>query len=193
MSTCRVCLGPAISEAAYHPRCLKELFDANKPPTLDIDIAKLHTAALSMVGRTSLSGVQKKISLGLSVDKSTLTVITERNQYILKPQTGIYPSLPENEQLTTCLAKSGRYRDRPGGPPGTDRWHARLHRSAVRPAAKRQEVAPRRLLSTRSATAEGQVPRLGRTVRENRQTVRKRAADRADETVPPTAIRVVDG
>jgi serine/threonine-protein kinase HipA len=115
MSTCRVCLGPAIGEATYHPRCLKELFDANKPPTLDIDTAKLHTAALSMIGRTSLSGVQKKISLGLSVDKSTLTVITERSQYILKPQTGIYPSLPENEQLTTRLAKSVGIETAPAG------------------------------------------------------------------------------
>lgn len=105
MRTCRVCLEPAIGEAAYHPRCLKELFDAKKPPTLDIDSSRMHIAALSMVGHTSLTGVQKKISLGLSVDKATLTVLSERSQYILKPQTGIYPSLPENEQLTTRLAK----------------------------------------------------------------------------------------
>ena len=105
MSTCRVCLEPAIGEAAYHARCVKELFDTNKAPTLDIDLSRLHTAALSMVGHTSLSGVQKKISLGLSVDRATLRVVSEGSQYILKPQTGVYPSLPENEQLTTRLAK----------------------------------------------------------------------------------------
>lgn len=105
MSTCHVCLEPVSDKTAYHPGCLKELFDAKKPPALDIDTSKLHTAALAMVGHTSLSGVQKKISLGLSVDKATLKVVAEGSQYILKPQTGVYPSLPENEQLTTRLAK----------------------------------------------------------------------------------------
>jgi serine/threonine-protein kinase HipA len=105
MSTCRVCLEAAIGDAAYHPRCLKELFDTKKPPALDISTSSLHTAALSMVGHTSLPGVQKKISLGLSLDKATLAVASGRSQYILKPQTGVYPSLPENEHLTTHLAK----------------------------------------------------------------------------------------
>lgn len=105
MSTCRVCLEPVGDEAVYHPHCLKELFDTKKPPALDINTSKLHTAALAMVGHTSLSGVQKKISLGLSVDKTTLKIVAEGRQYILKPQTGVYPSLPENEQLTTRLAK----------------------------------------------------------------------------------------
>jgi len=105
MSSCRVCLEPVSGEAAYHPRCLKALFGVKKPPVLDIDTSKLHTAALAMIGHTSLSGVQKKISLGLSVDRATLTVVAEGSQYLLKPQTGVYPSLPENEQLTTRLAK----------------------------------------------------------------------------------------
>jgi serine/threonine-protein kinase HipA len=94
-----------IGEVAYHSRCLEELFHAKRPPALDIDTARLHAAALSMVGHTSLSGVQKKISLGLSVDKEALTVVSGGSQYILKPQAGAFPSLPENEQLTTRLAK----------------------------------------------------------------------------------------
>lgn len=105
MSTCRVCLESASGEATYHPHCLNGLFDAKKPPALDLDASRMHTAALAMVGHTSLPGVQKKISLGLSADRATLRVVSERSQYILKPQTGVYPSLPENEQLTTRLAR----------------------------------------------------------------------------------------
>ena len=105
MSHCRVCLEPVRGEAAYHPRCLKTLFDTGKLPTLDIDNSKLHTAALAMVGHTSLSGIQKKISLGLASDRATLTVVAEGGGYILKPQTGTYPSVPENEHVTTRLAE----------------------------------------------------------------------------------------
>ena len=105
MSNCRVCLEPVSGEAAYHPRCLKTLFDTGKLPILHIDTSKLHTAALAMVGHTSLSGIQKKISLGLTSDRATLTVIAEGGGYILKPQTGTYPSVPENEHVTTRLAE----------------------------------------------------------------------------------------
>ena len=105
MSNCRVCLEPVRGEAAYHPRCLKTLFDTGKLPILDIDTSKLHTAALAMVGHTSLSGIQKKISLGLTSDRATLTVVAEGGGYILKPQTGTYPSVPENEHVTTRLAE----------------------------------------------------------------------------------------
>ena len=105
MNVCRVCLETTTGELAYHPKCLRRLFDTGKLPTLDINIAKLHTAALAMVGHTSLSGVQKKISLGLAPDKAALTVVADGGGYILKPQTGTYPSIPENEHVTTRIAE----------------------------------------------------------------------------------------
>ncbi|OYV76315.1 MAG: hypothetical protein B7Z74_00600, partial [Deltaproteobacteria bacterium 21-66-5] len=74
-------------------------------PKLDIEVSKLHTAALAMVGHTSLSGVQKKISVNLSADRETLQVAAEGGRFLLKPQTGTYPALPENEQVTTRLAQ----------------------------------------------------------------------------------------
>ena len=43
MSVCRVCLEKKTGELAYHPKCLRELFDTGKLPKLDINIAKLHT------------------------------------------------------------------------------------------------------------------------------------------------------
>lgn len=104
MSHCYVCLEVVHGAAPYHPRCLRSLFETGKLPTLDINTSTLHTAALAMVGHTSISGVQKKISLGLAADKGTLRVLADGGGYILKPQTGTFPSIPENEHVTTLLA-----------------------------------------------------------------------------------------
>ena len=105
MSVCRICLETIQGDAEYHVRCVKSLFGATKIPTLDIEVSKLHTAALAMVGHTSLSGIQKKISVNLAANRETLQVAAEGGLYILKPQTGTYPSLPENEHVTTRLAQ----------------------------------------------------------------------------------------
>lgn len=102
---CRICLGEVAADTNYHARCLRDLFGSTKVPHLDIEVSKLHTAALAMVGHISLSGIQKKISVGLTADRETLQVVAEGSRYILKPQTETYPSLPENEHATTQLAK----------------------------------------------------------------------------------------
>lgn len=102
---CRICLKGLRDHGDYHVRCLRALFGTAKVPQLDVNLSKLHTAALAMVGHTSLSGVQKKISVNLSTDRETLQVAAEGGRYILKPQTEAFPSLPENEHVTTCLAK----------------------------------------------------------------------------------------
>lgn len=101
---CRICLGES-AEENYHARCLKGLFGAAIAPTIDLEASKLHTAAMAMVGRMSMSGIQKKISVNLSADRATLQVATPGGHYVLKPQTGTYPALPENEHLTMQLAK----------------------------------------------------------------------------------------
>ncbi len=105
-TACRICLHDVDEGRPYHSSCLEDLFDSADLPKIDIDLAKLHTAALAMVGHTSLSGVQKKVSVGLSADRSTLQVAIEGGRYVLKPQTGTYPSLPENEHLTMLLARA---------------------------------------------------------------------------------------
>lgn len=101
---CRICLESVEDASEYHGRCLRALFGAPRLPAVDVELAKLHTAGLAMVGRTSLSGVQKKVSLGLSSDRATLQVALPEGRYILKPQSPTYPALPENEHLTTRLA-----------------------------------------------------------------------------------------
>jgi len=102
---CRICLKEVREQGDYHAGCLRTLFGNAKVPQLDINLSKLHTAALAMVGHTSLSGVQKKISVNLTADRETLQVAAEGGRYILKPQTETFPSLPENEHVTTCLAQ----------------------------------------------------------------------------------------
>ncbi|MBK9129745.1 MAG: HipA domain-containing protein [Phycisphaerales bacterium] len=101
---CRVCLAP-VDGTAYHRACSLELFDAPTPPTIEVEVAKLHTLALAMVGHTSISGVQKKISLRLDSDRHTLQVATSGARYIFKPQAQTFPHLPENEHLTMRMAK----------------------------------------------------------------------------------------
>ncbi|MCB9866823.1 MAG: HipA domain-containing protein [Phycisphaerales bacterium] len=104
-SVCLICLGDVRAGEGYHARCARRLFGTARIPTIDLALSKIHTAALAMVGHTTFSGVQKKISVGFSTDRKTLQVVTEGGRYILKPQTETYPALPENEHVTTRLAE----------------------------------------------------------------------------------------
>ena len=60
--------------------------------------------------QTSLTGVQPKLSLNLSKHKGTnrLTIVGLWGDYIFKPQTELYPQLPENEDLTMHLAEAAK-------------------------------------------------------------------------------------
>lgn len=101
---CWICLAALEDEARYHPRCLKALFGVPRAPRIDLEVANLHTAGLAMAGHTSISGVQRKISAGLTADRATLRVEVERGRYILKPAAETFPHLPESEHLTMRLA-----------------------------------------------------------------------------------------
>lgn len=103
MSACPICLGD-LSGEAVHPRCVRGLFGSSHLPDLDIDLAHIHTLGLAMAGRASISGIQRKVSLGLASDRQTLQVATMGARYILKPQAGTFPWLPENEHVTMKIA-----------------------------------------------------------------------------------------
>jgi serine/threonine-protein kinase HipA len=100
VSVCPICLGPG----APHAECIRALYDADRPPAVDVELARLHTVALAMVGRISVSGVQRKLSVGLSADRSTLRISTDGRQFILKPQSETFPYLPQNEHVTMRMA-----------------------------------------------------------------------------------------
>jgi len=102
---CLVCLGElSEQEGSAHARCARKIGGAPGLPEIDLDLARLHTAGLAMVGRSSLSGVQRKISLHLSTHRSTLRLEVGAGSYILKPQAQAFPHLPENEHATLLLA-----------------------------------------------------------------------------------------
>ena len=101
MSSCLVCLGPA--QADYHPRCARRLFGTSRIPRVEIDQANLTLLGIEMAGRVSLSGVQRKLGLGL--DGGTLHAGAGTQRFILEPQIQEFEQVPENEQLTLRLAR----------------------------------------------------------------------------------------
>ncbi|MFT7463611.1 MAG: serine/threonine-protein kinase HipA [Pseudohongiellaceae bacterium] len=105
MSLCLSCAQALpTGEQRYHEFCLLALFDTKVLPAIHVDMAKLHTLALAMVGRVSVSGVQRKLSLHLDATRSTLQIVGGPGGYLLKPPAGTFPHLPENEWTTQCLA-----------------------------------------------------------------------------------------
>lgn len=95
----------------FHPKCSKLFFGFETPPTLSLSKEELmEMAKLITELSITLPGVQPKLSLNLQADpsnpkKSRLTIVGRWGQYILKPQSELYPSLPENEDITMHLAE----------------------------------------------------------------------------------------
>jgi serine/threonine-protein kinase HipA len=112
---CLVCLADVRGEGEYHARCAQALFGSTRVPTIDLELARLHTVAQAMVGHTSLSGIQRKVSVGLTADRATLRVAMEKGHFILKPQAQVFPSLPENEHVTMCIGAAAGLQAPPNG------------------------------------------------------------------------------
>lgn len=109
MSKCLYCNKELLpGELDFHASCAKKFFGVSPAPTLDYTRADMDSLAAELIqSQTTLTGVQPKISLHLNEHKgsSRLTVVGLWGGYILKPQTEMYPFLPEIEQLTMCLAE----------------------------------------------------------------------------------------
>ena len=93
----------------YHPTCSKKFFGNTTPPTLDFTEDQLEELGEQVVkSQRTITGVQAKLSLGLSKEKNSpqrFTIVGVLGEYILKPQSSFYSSLPENEDLTMHLAE----------------------------------------------------------------------------------------
>lgn len=103
--TCLACLRPTTT-GDYHERCLRTLFGTRRPPVVDLDQARFQSIALATIGRSTVSGAQRKISVGLRTERQTFTFVESGARYIVKPQSPDYPGLPENEHLTMRLAEA---------------------------------------------------------------------------------------
>lgn len=92
----------------FHPQCARKFFGMRDAPLLEYRHEDLDNLAEQIIrAQTSLTGVQPKLSLNLSKHEgcSRLTIVGLWGDYIFKPQTDMYPQLPENEDLTMHLAE----------------------------------------------------------------------------------------
>ena len=94
----------------FHPECAKRMFGSTLPPVLPYTRDQLSELAEQVIrSQITITGVQPKLSLDLDEkSKNTpqrFTIVGLWGKYILKPQTDLYPQLPENEDLTMHLAE----------------------------------------------------------------------------------------
>jgi serine/threonine-protein kinase HipA len=62
--------------------------------------------AIERVGKMSIQGIHKKLSAQLKIKEQRFEIVDQKGNYILKPQSDIYPELPENEAITMTLAET---------------------------------------------------------------------------------------
>lgn len=94
----------------FHPACSRKIFGTSKPPVLPYVRNELADLAEQVLrSRTTLTGVQAKLSLdihkGAKNEPERFTIVGLWGRFILKPQTDLYPFLPELEDLTMHLAQ----------------------------------------------------------------------------------------
>jgi serine/threonine-protein kinase HipA len=104
MTACLICLEIVRDSTAYHASCSEALFGTNVLPTLDYELGELYAVAAQMAGKMSISGIQEKVSLRLSPDKSRLEVAVTGGRYILKPEPARYSDLTLKEHISMLLA-----------------------------------------------------------------------------------------
>jgi serine/threonine-protein kinase HipA len=106
---CLLCYNPLTSdEVDYHFKCITKIFGLKQMPEFDIDEKKLSDYAKIIIGaNNAITGVQPKLSLWLEESKKNIrfTIVDDKSNYIIKPPSETYISLPENEDLCLHLAE----------------------------------------------------------------------------------------
>ena len=98
-------------ETCYHSKCAKKIFGTYKAPILPYTRDNIEELALHILEKsTSVTGVQPKLSLDINRggknEPDKLTIVGLWGNYILKPQSSKYDSMPELEDLTMKLAEA---------------------------------------------------------------------------------------
>lgn len=105
---CLICYKElSAEENDYHSKCVFTEFGMREMPSIDIDENKLSKYAKEIVSaNTAITGVQPKLSLWLEESRKNVrfTIIDNKSNYIIKPQSDTFASLPENEDLCMHLA-----------------------------------------------------------------------------------------
>jgi serine/threonine-protein kinase HipA len=106
---CLVCMEVlSMGVDTYHQKCAKKTFGFSHSPFIDISMDDIENLALLQINqRMTLTGVQKKLSLGSVIEnkKERLTVVGLDGRFILKPSSDEYPEMAENEHLCMKLAE----------------------------------------------------------------------------------------
>lgn len=110
---CLYCYNELRDEVDYHEKCSLEFFGTNHPPKMEYSLGDMDKLAKDVVERSiAIPGVQPKLSLTLvsqSLDRGNaprLTVVGAMGgNYIFKPPSIHYPSMPENEHVTMRIAE----------------------------------------------------------------------------------------
>jgi serine/threonine-protein kinase HipA len=118
MQRCLYCYRPLEEgQTDFHPPCAKKIVGTVTPPVLPYSKADIESLALEIVrSQITITGVQPKLSLDLEKGENggkRFTIVGLWGGYILKPQTGQYANLPENEDLTMHLAELAKIKTVP--------------------------------------------------------------------------------
>ncbi len=112
MCKCLYCYKPlAEGEVDYHKSCARKIFESASVPKLPYTRNNIKELAREIVcASTTVTGVQPKLSIdiarGHAGEPQRFTIVGLWGRFILKPQTELYPNLPENEDLTMHLAEA---------------------------------------------------------------------------------------
>ncbi len=95
----------------YHPVCAHKIFGIRREPVMEYSRDNIEELALQVLeANTSITGVQPKISLDINRggknEQAKLTIVGLWGNYILKPQSTVYRSMPELEDLTMKMAEA---------------------------------------------------------------------------------------
>ena len=100
-------------ENGYHASCALKLFGSKEAPILPYTRDNIDKLALEILeSSTSVTGVQAKLSLdinrGEKNEPDKLTIVGLWGNYILKPQSPVFTSMPELEDLTMKMAETAK-------------------------------------------------------------------------------------
>ncbi len=108
---CLCCYKPLEDDTLhYHPACAYKLFGSRNAPILPYSRDNIENLALQVLETsTSVTGVQPKLALeinrGGKKEPDKLTIVGLWGNFILKPQSPKYRSMPELEDVTMKLAE----------------------------------------------------------------------------------------
>ncbi len=103
----------------FHPACAKKIFGTTTIPELPYTQENISVLAEQVVrSQTTITGVQPKLSLDIEPSEKKnapkrFTIVGLWGRFILKPQTEMYPNLPELEDLTMHLAEIAKIKTVP--------------------------------------------------------------------------------